>query len=64
MGSGPLPRDTSQKGERSVVVGRGTRAAKALKDPGDLYFCEAEWREPVNRRRLKNYQPLSNACHL
>ena len=35
----------SEKGERSTIVGRGSRAARALKDPGDLYFCEAEWRD-------------------
>lgn len=54
----------SEKGERSTIVGRGSRAARALKDPRDLYFCEAEWREPVDKGRLKNCERFSNACPL
>lgn len=42
-----------EKGERSAAVEQGTRQQKLLKDPGDLYFCEAGWKEAADRNRMK-----------
>lgn len=52
-GADPSPRDTSEK-ERECGCREGSEGHTGFEKTLALYLCEAEWREPVDRKNEKS----------